>query len=241
MFKDKFYSEEEDKARQLSFYCKSLCSVELDFALYTENQILQERDYGMGFATARQLIYGEEFTEPIPLPPLEQYIWALMSGAYQVMAYIRSVEALNLPLNYPTPEGKFYGYDRPIHVRDGTVRAGTKQVVNNICLAASAIIAHQTQYHVRDKHEAVYLYRAEVGDRWADFIQELYEVGRNQWAQVIPEDEAAQSQFRRLCQQALEFERHFLTIYKIYLLEVVKDGRSGTMQEAAQRKLQKML
>jgi len=83
-------------------------------------------------------------------------------------------------------------------------------------LAASAIIAHKTQYHVKDKHEAVHLYETEVGDEWTDFIKELYEVGRNQWVQVIPEDEAAQRQFRRWCEQALEFERHFLTIYQDY-------------------------
>ena len=144
-----------------------------------------------------------------------------MNGAYQVAAYIRSVEDLALPLDYPDPQGRFYGYDRPIRLRDGTIQAGAKQLVNNICLAASAIIAHKKKYHVRDKHECVHLYQQQVGDEWATFIKDLYEIGRNEWVYVIPADETAQRQFRDFCRQALLFERHFLIIYQDYLAKAI--------------------
>lgn len=240
MFKDRFSADEKEKAQRLSSFCQRICPVHLDFALYTEEQILQERQYGMGFAVTRKLIYGADFAVPIPLPPIEQYTWGLMNGAYQVIAYLRSEEDLSFPLDYPDPQGKFYGYDRPIRLRDGTIREGTKQLVNNVCLAASAIIVYRTNYHVRDKHECIRLYKAQIGDEWADFIRDLYKIGRNEWAQVIPEDEAAQGQFRQFCRQAVLFERHFLMIYRDYLGEVKQSRMPEKIIEAAQEKLKRL-
>jgi hypothetical protein len=55
-------------------------------------------------------------------------------------------------------------------------------------------------------------------------LETIYKVCRIQWNYILPEDEDGQRKFHDFCQQALGFERHFLKVYRNYLLKVLRSG-----------------
>lgn len=89
VFKGKLLSDEETLVHHVGNSCQHLSSIELDLMFYSEEQILRRRMYGRGFALTRRLVFGEEFDEAIPLPPLEKYLWFMMNSAYEALISIR--------------------------------------------------------------------------------------------------------------------------------------------------------
>jgi hypothetical protein len=133
---------------------------------------------------------------------------------------IRNIEALIYPLQYPEPQGEFYGYDRksipPWYL--ATIERGTKELVASICWAATAIVALQTGRYIGKKADGIKAYEELIGGEWAMLVRDIYQKCKLQWKYLVPEDEDNRSLLRNLCQQTPAFENHYLAIYKKYLL-----------------------
>lgn len=52
---------------------------------------------------------------------------------------------------------------------------------------------------------------------WADHLEAVQHFCRVQWGYCIPEARAERAILRQLCRRQLDFENHFLSIYKDYL------------------------
>ena len=70
-----------------------------------------------------------------------------MHGQYALFARIRSnPDHLGLPLDYPNPEGEFYGYNwRPVQLFKGVRCPGIKDLALNVLLPAEALILLQAR------------------------------------------------------------------------------------------------
>ena len=225
VFKGKLLTGEEALAHRVGDSCQHINSIELDLMFYSEERILRRRMYGRGFALTRRLVFGEEFDEAIPLPSIEKYLWFMMNSAYEALVWIRcSPQTLVCPVDYPNPKTPFFGYAKPVRMFNGATRDGAKQLVHNVCVACSAIIGFAVARQATSGSESVRVYKKQIGDRWSDFLETIYKVCRIQWNYIIPEDENGQRQFHDFCQQALGFERHFLKVYRNYLLKVLRSG-----------------
>lgn len=235
VFKDKLLTDEETLAQHVGNSCQLFSSIELDLMFYSEEQILR-RMYGRGFVLTRRLVFGEEFNEAIPLPSIEKYLWFMMNSAYEALVWIRcSPQTLAYPVDYPDPKSPFFGYAKPVRLLNGEIRNGAKQLVHNVCVACSAIIGFVTAKQVASRSESVRVYKKQIGDRWSDFLETIYEVCHNQWNYIIPENESSQRQFHGFCQQALGFERHFLKAYRDYLLRVLNCGNMSQKLDVVKR------
>ena len=236
VFKGKLLPDEEALAHHVEISCQLISSIELDLMFYTEEQILQRRVYGRGFALTRRLVFGEAFDEVIPLPPIEKYLWFMMNSAYEALVWIRgNPQTLTFPVDYPGPKGTFYGYAKPVRLLNGESCNGAKQLLHNVCVACSAIIGFMVAEQVTSGSESVRVYKKQIGDRWTGFLETIYEVCRIQWNYIIPEDEDGQRQFHDFCQQALGFERHFLKVYRDYLLKVLHSGDMSQKRDVVKR------
>ncbi len=73
------------------------------------------------------------------------------------------------------------------------------------------------QYAVR-KRACVQLYHQYINDEWSSFLEDLTAFCQQKWHYLLPETEVDRQHLRSLCERALDFEEHFLTHYKLYLL-----------------------
>lgn len=236
VFKGKLPPSKEALARHVGNFCQHNSSIELDLMFYSEEQILRRRVYGRGFALTRRIVFGEAFDEVIPLPSIEKYLSFMMNSAYEALVSIRcSPQTLAFPVDYPDSKTPFFGYAKPVRMFNGETRNGAKQLVHNVCVACSAIIGFVAAEQVTSGSESVKVYKKQIGDRWAGFLETIYEVCRIQWNYIIPEDEDGRRQFRDLCRQTLKFECHFLKLYKDYLLKVLHSGDVPPKLGAARR------
>jgi hypothetical protein len=72
-------------------------------------------------------------------------------------------------------------------------------------------------YVVR-KSDCQRLYRQEIGDEWSGLMDRMYSRCRRDWQYLIPVTEPERKELRSLCEEMLHFERHFLSIYRRFLL-----------------------
>ena len=226
LFIDNFISREEnDKVQQTSKYCSLISPIPLELNLYSEGQALRLGLPTLKFASI--LLYGKDIRDEISLIPLDWYERALMHVPYRFFSRIRGKpEFLVFPLNYPDPEGEFYGYDkRKARAADGTLLPGTKEIINCVGKSALAIIALKAKVYVNDKNDCLKQYRVRINDEWTDLIQDVYAKCRRTWAYCVPEDTEARKQLQKICERTLAFENYFLNLYKDFLLAELENEK----------------
>lgn len=230
LFIDNFISlEENEKAQQTSQNCSLMSPIPLELNLYSEGQALR-----LGFPTlkfASTLLYGEDVRDEIRLIPLDWYRRAAMHVPYRFYSRIRGKpECLVFPLNYPDPEGQFYGYDKR-KARDavGTLRPGTKEIINCVGKSALAIIAFKANIYVNDKNDCLKQYRTRINDEWTDLIQDVYAKCRRTWEYCVPEDTDDRKQLKNICERTLAFENYFLSLYKEFLLGELENVKVNSL------------
>jgi len=219
IFKGGFKDEtEETSADQIEALCDMISPIELGIHPQDERPVCHN---GI-FKLQCLLIFGEEIRAQMPLRPLEEFIRFSMDTSNQ--RKVRKLdEPMVFPLNYPNPSGEFYGYDqREMRSMDSYQGKGTKDLVGVIYGAAIAMVAKKTKGYVPSKSEAFRLYREFVNDEWTDFVTEVWDTCRMQWEYRIPEDETGQRRLRKLCEQTLAFENHYLTFYRVHCLEELR-------------------
>jgi hypothetical protein len=83
---------------------------------------------------------------------------------------------------------------------------------------ATALLAWRAGVYVARKSECHRAYLRFIGDEWAPFLEDIYRLCRLEWGYPIPAGEAERRELRDLCERALQFENHFLLVYRDYLL-----------------------
>lgn len=229
LFEDSFLSREEhEKAQQISEYCSLISPIELELNLYGEGQALRIGLPELKFASI--LLHGEDIRDKLVLIPLEWWQRSLMYVPYRFFSRIRgNPEYLLFPLDYPDPEGEFYGYDtRQACAADGSMHPGTKEIINCVGKSALAIIALKAKIYVNDKNDCLKQYRTRINDEWTDLIQDVYARCRRTWEYCVPEDTDDRKQLKNICERTLAFENYFLSLYKEFLLAELENERDNS-------------
>jgi len=105
-----------------------------------------------------------------------------------------------------------------LRLPDGREIPTTRDLIRATGWAATALLALQAGRFVARKADCARVYREYIGGEWAPLLEELYASCRGRWQYRIPEEPAERAALRDLCARTLGFERHFLAIYKGYLL-----------------------
>jgi hypothetical protein len=169
-------------------------------------------------------LYGEDIREPLLPEPLPIYLRQTTFGAVHPLFRARhQPEVLTFPLDYPDPDGMFYGYDYRTydHIAEGEHR-GIKGLVTGATWAATALIALRTGRYVSGKRDCVQTYTTEVADEWAPFLEAVHRQCRGAWNYRIPQTSDERAELQQLCARMLAFENHFLAVLRGYLLTALR-------------------
>jgi hypothetical protein len=234
VFKDRFVDGAEyERARALSAECGRLSPVLLEIVLVGERGLRLQEGVGaaLNLKLATKLLYGEDIRPGLPSYNAETYVRSVVHTPY--LSYTYPVQRQSGPLVYPLghidPDGPYFGFDQ------WTGAAGTKLLVATVGWTATAIIALRSGQYVRDKAAGVELYREYVADEWTDLVTQVHDLCRNRWHYRIPSGPADQQILRELCRRTLDFQNHFLELYRQYQLAELASGDVEREQLAAKR------
>lgn len=190
----------------------------LDVALFGEQEVAASR-VGVNLKLASLLLHGPDIRDRLLLPPLDVYRADTVKAALCFMSRVlRGVDEVPVPVDYPQPDGTFFGYDRKRVDAwyPAAVTQGLKEWVSTATRIARALVALQGGRYVGSKSEAIVCYGTNIGDEWSDYLAMLYQKGKGEWAYRVPEDIRERDALRRLCARFVEFERHFLDVIDGY-------------------------
>lgn len=222
IFKENFHDPVEAmKAMSLGQSCAQISSVLLEIKPFAEAQLSLSENAGiaLNFKHSTQFLYGEDIRNQLPTPSSENWMrWAMHAPTASLLA-TRTAELLIFPLNYPDSQAEFYGYEhQTLPCTDGIERHSSKWLISTVSWIATALVAMRTRQYVGSKGEAVELYKTYVNDEWTNLVEQVYELCRNRWHYLIPENVAERQTLRSMCQDTLRFSNYFLSRYRNFLL-----------------------
>lgn len=115
------------------------------------------------------------------------------------------------------------------------MQQGTKEFVAAACWTATALVALQAGHYVGKKADAIKKYEELIADEWAPFLQEVYTRCDRQWEYRVPDETSDRVVLEHLCRQMIAFENHYLSIYRVYLLQLLQKGERDAVLFAAKR------
>ncbi len=249
LFKESFLiAKEMIQAQQLAAACVKKSILRLDINVIDE-QALPNYQSIMRTALKQNsiLLFGEDTRTTMTLPSRDAYTCDITDGVIEFLLRLHRSETITYPINYPNPDGTFYGYDHmtqlsydvaalsyPPDKANATYYA-TRELVECACRMASALLAFQTGSFVGTKRGSVQTYNNEIHDEWSPFLTAMFEKGKIQWMYGIPEREEERLELRELCEQMLAFENHYLRHYRAYLLSLLQSEEQQNVQFALQR------
>jgi hypothetical protein len=71
------------------------------------------------------------------------------------------------------------------------------------------------------------LYRARIGDDWSDLLEEIYTLCRGAWHYLLPDRPEDRARLRAICERTLNFENHFLAVYRDYAVSQLRSAASA--------------
>jgi hypothetical protein len=219
IFKHRFVDDDEiGAARQLGAHCASLSAFELDLEIIDEQQA--DRGAFPTLKLASVLLYGEDIRDRLALPSISEWTRDRMHAAYWLIVQVfNRPPMVHYPLDYPQPDHMFFGYDqRMMQLPDGAQVRCTRDLVRVIGWAATALIALQTGTYVVRKRDCHQRYHELIGDQWSELLRVIYERCSNEWSYRIPDAPADQHALRVMCERTLEFENHFMRVFKDFVL-----------------------
>lgn len=226
VFKERITEDERNAIWDLSDNTSLLAPMFLDLEGVGEDQIAQK---GVQLKLASHCICGEDIWSNVQLPPMDDYIreWMHDHPLHFMMRLAREQESILYPLDFPDPNDPFMGYGKnPIESKKDTKLLSA--IVGQI---ATAIVIHKAHVYVPTKGDCLTLYREHIKDEWVDFIEQVYEVCRNQWEYQIPDEPGKQEKLQSICKRTLEFENYFLLVYQDYLLsELKKEDKAARLK-----------
>lgn len=225
VFKGCFEHEQElTKAQFVRDACTLISSVEVDVEIVDEETLAQ----GMwpDLKLNSLLIYGEDVRDRFPLLPIKQWTCKRMHAAYWLMTHLFERNgAVAYPLDYPDPLAEFYGYDsRRLRLPNGEEVKCTRDLMRVTGWAATAILAFQAGEYVARKSDCHKLYREYIDVEESRILQDIYEKCRGRWNYLLPVELTEREQLRAICERTLDFENHFLRIYRDFLFAELRSG-----------------
>lgn len=223
IFKNRFATEAEYyRAHDLNEHLAHLSPILLECLLIGELGLQRNIGLALNLKLATRLLYGQDIRSDLPEFAPESYVRDVVHTpyfSYKYPAQRRHANHLTYPLHHIAPDDQFFGYTQwTMPTADGNDQPSTKLLIASVGWTATAIVALRTRQYVRDKAASVDLYRTHVGDEWTDLVVTVHDLCRNRWHYQIPDSDIDQQTLRALCEKALDFENHFLTIYREYQL-----------------------
>ena len=214
VFRETFLSETE-RTRAARLLPATIDAVEIDLDVTDEASLIEQVDPGFKFSS--RLVFGEEIREQLPLMSIDVWTRDRMNTSYwRLVKLFDRPCRIELPVGYPDAKSEFYGYVRRTGVlADGTEVLTTRDLVRAVGWSATSIIAFRAGRFASKKAEFAKIYRETIDDQWSGLLDEIYTRCKFAWNYRIPED---RSHLRSICNGVLEFENHFLSIYREYLL-----------------------
>lgn len=220
VFKERFAgAEEREQATRLVADCATRSPVELDIDL-TDEAGLAGGVYP-ALKEAGRCLYGEDQRARMLLLPLDEWTRQRMHAAYVLLVHIFArPRVVSYPLSYPDPVDPFFGYARrKVRLDDGELAPSTRDLARVMSWIGTALLAYRAGVYVARKSACHQAYRLHIGDEWAPLLEETYRRCRTQWRYLLPAGADDRRALRALCERTLQFENHYLSIYRVYLLE----------------------
>ncbi len=208
----------------------------LEIVLVGERGLRQPEGVGpaLNLKLATRLLYGEDIRPGLPPYDADTYVRSVVHTPY--LSYTYPVQRRNGPLVYPLdhidPDGLYFGFDQWTDAAD---EPSTKLLIATVGWTATAIIALHSAQYVRDKAACVELYRKYVADQWTDLVTQVHDLCRNRWHYRLPSIATGRQTLRDLCSRTLDFQNHFLELYRQYQLAELASGDADRRQLAAKR------
>ncbi len=219
VFKDRFTDDaERDRAARLADYSAALSSLELDIEVIDDAEV--EAGVYPSLKGASRCLYGEDRRARMAILPMHTWTRERMHAAYWLLVTVfHRPPVVAPPLPYPDPADQFFGYARrTVRLPTGAEVPSTRDLIRVTGWIATALLAYRAGVYVAAKSECHRAYRAHIGDEWAPLVEDLYRRCRTAWGYLIPSGEEEQQELRALCARTLQFENHFLVIYRDYAL-----------------------
>ena len=235
MFARPLTSGQLAQAHALVQQCAESSPLRLDIGLTLQHDLSGTEQVLLKLGS--RLVYGEDVRDQLALPPLAQYRRDVTWSPYRFLVQVmRDQQALAYPLAYPDAGDPFYGYatKRLAAWYPTAIEQGTKELITGITRTATALLALRAGQSVGAKSASIRLYREQIGDAWAEYLELLYRKGKGEWQYAIPSAPADQRLLRDLCRQTLAFENHYFQHYRAYLLDLLQ-GTDDERLFAAQR------
>ncbi len=241
-------SEERARFVELLAACKPLAPLSLDLTPVGADDLaragsLAWGEAGLLFLLPASLKYnsrpllGADIRPQIPLVPRDTYLRCMMHLAAGLLIGLRRPQRpIPVPLEHLDSGDPFFGYTgRALRGRDGAPVPSTKRLLHTTMYAASALIALHSGLQPGSKRQAVRLYREQIGDGWADLLEQLQSLCYTAWGYRVPEAPADRATLRALCEQGLAFANHFLAAYHDFLLDELRHAPEDGLAFAQER------
>lgn len=215
IFKGQCLPGEADRLRQLRQIASQLAGKRLDLAPRCEAHLLTNGSTGLKLSG--KLVFGEDIRDQIPWEPIEQY---QQDARQAFLTYQREIRGaandVAWPVTAPDFDGEFFGYEKfGIWHGGDQYKAGTRLLINLVCIGATVSLAFLHGERAGSKRQAIELYQELIGDEWGDWLGELYQLAKVDLGYEIPEDTAVRHRLRTLIQKTPEFENLILKRGKI--------------------------
>lgn len=215
---------EQERGNALARRLAMECTIELDLTIRDEADLA--RGVFPAFKTGSLCVWGEDIRARVPLLPIDAWTRDRMHSSYYRLGTLFGRQpVVRSPLDYPDPDGEFFGYDhRTIRLPDGTEVPSTRDLIRATGWTATALIAHCANRYVDRKSACHVIYRACFNDEWGDLLAAIYHRCRNEWGYRVPESVEGRAALRAICARTLAFENHFLNIYTPFLIRELHEG-----------------
>ena len=248
LFKEAFLMPEEAvQAQELANFCTPMSVLRLEIKTGCEQSLIDEHSIiRVALKQNSILLYGEDTRSSMTFPDRETYRRDATDGVLEFLMRLHRRDDITYPLNYPDPDGPFFGYDHKERLADevvavygapseGGVYYATRELVECACRMATALLALKTESFVGTKRASVQVYRSVINDEWTDFLIDMFKKGKMQWKYGLPEREEERAELRRLCEEMLAFENYYLHHYRSYLLMLLQNGNERDVSFVEQR------
>lgn len=246
VFRGPLSDDERHRANALIRACSDLARIHFDAGAGADDRLYRWHDTGDGEVSdhaverryyaklAYRVIWGEEFRDPILLPPIEYWARACFFGpqhmgsvAYFIAATRNPTSAhdpagfiLTHPVDHPDRQDTFFGYARhPLTARDGTTRLTTRMFVRTALAGANALLAWKAKEFIASKADVAATYRRRIGGPWADLVAAVDCLCRVELCYRVPEGERDRRRLTALCADMPAFENFILAQYRTFMLE----------------------
>lgn len=223
VFRETVRDDELHQARNVRRHCRLLASINLDIDIVAGPPYNIQPHWASMSTQVKLgglLLYGEDIQAEIPMIPMDDYArYHMHFAALRVVSLRNHPAQLRWPIAYPQQAEPFYGYAQPAGEAEGA--AGTlsiREMLGCVTNMTNALVAFQGRSYVQNKAHCFSLHKACINDSWSDFLLEVFTKGNQQWHYRVPEDPQAQAELAALCRTVLDYENHFLGVYREFLL-----------------------